>query len=155
MLDPASVAPAGCIGRCNALNELVNGKPSRLGTLLAQCCRVPVAVGHFMNVWLTLGKKAELGAIEEALRDTAAAPYLKVSGGPVGEGVTALDCVHHRDQALVGRLRLDPRDAEQRTVCLTIAGDNLRLGAATNAVRIASRWFPSADPALQAPGNTP
>jgi aspartate-semialdehyde dehydrogenase len=28
----------------------------------------------------------------------------------------------------------------------------LRLGAATNAVRIASRWFPSADPDLQAPG---
>jgi aspartate-semialdehyde dehydrogenase len=27
----------------------------------------------------------------------------------------------------------------------------LRLGAATNAVRIASRWFPSADPDLQSP----
>ena len=34
---------------------------------------------------------------------------------------------------------------------LFVTGDNLRLGAATNAVRIASRWFPSADKALQAP----
>jgi aspartate-semialdehyde dehydrogenase len=29
-------------------------------------------------------------------------------------------------------------------------GDNLRLGAATNAVRVASRWFKSSDPELQA-----
>jgi aspartate-semialdehyde dehydrogenase len=36
-------------------------------------------------------------------------------------------------------------------VCLTVVGDNLRLGAATNAVRIATRWFPSADRDLQAP----
>jgi aspartate-semialdehyde dehydrogenase len=35
-------------------------------------------------------------------------------------------------------------------VCLTVVGDNLRLGAATNAVRVASRWFRSADPDLQA-----
>jgi aspartate-semialdehyde dehydrogenase len=31
-----------------------------------------------------------------------------------------------------------------------MAADNLRLGAATNAVRIASCWFPSQDPDLQA-----
>ena len=29
-----------------------------------------------------------------------------------------------------------------------VVADNLRLGAATNAVRIASRWFPSEDAAL-------
>ena len=40
----------------------------------------------------------------------------------------------------------DDRHAEKR------AGDNLRLGAATNAVRIASRWFPVEDRALAAPG---
>jgi aspartate-semialdehyde dehydrogenase len=50
----------------------------------------------------------------------------------------------------VGRVRRDPRDASRRTVCLTVVGDNLRLGAATNGVRIASRWFPSADADLQA-----
>jgi len=55
-----------------------------------------------------------------------------------------------RDRAIVGRLRLDDRDPTGRSVCLTVVGDNLRLGAATNAVRIASRWFPSADPDLGA-----
>jgi aspartate-semialdehyde dehydrogenase len=63
--------------------------------------------------------------------------------------------VHQRDRALVGRLRRDGRDSEGRSFCLTIAADNLRLGAATNAIRIASRWFPSADPELSAPGHQP
>jgi aspartate-semialdehyde dehydrogenase len=61
-----------------------------------------------------------------------------------------LASLHDRDRALVGRVRRDPRDATRRTVCVTIVGDNLRLGAATNAVRIASRWFPSSDADLQA-----
>ena len=108
-----------------------------------------------MNVWLELKQAAPLSEIEAALQKTAAAPYLKVSPGPVGEGLTALDCVHNRDQALAGRLRIDPRDESGKTVCLTVAGDNLRLGAATNAIRIASRWFESADADLQAPGNVP
>lgn len=139
--------------------KLMNESRKILGTaaleVSAQCCRVPVAVGHFMNVWLELKRAAPPREIEAALQETAAAPFLKVSPGSVGEGLTALDCVHNRDQALAGRLRLDPRDKSGKTICLTIAGDNLRLGAATNAIRIASRWFESADPDLQAPGNMP
>jgi len=69
--------------------------------------------------------------------------------GAAGEGLSALSCVHDRDRALVGRLRPDARDKSRRSICLTVAGDNLRLGAATNAVRVASRWFPSADRDLQ------
>ncbi len=121
----------------------------------AQCCRVPVAVGHYMNVWLTLNQAASLTDLERALQDTGAAPFLAVHAGPVGEGLSALACVNDRDRALVGRLRIDPRDDSGRTVCLTVVGDNLRLGAATNAIRVASRWFPSRDPLLQAPGNVP
>ena len=48
------------------------------------------------------------------------------------------------------RVRPDARDKSGRTLCLTVVGDNLRLGAATNAVRVASRWFKSADTELQA-----
>jgi len=121
----------------------------------AQCCRVPVAVGHYMNVWLELRRAPSLADIEAALQQAGAAPFLKVSPGSVGDGMSALACVHDRDRALVGRLRIDPRDDSGKTFCLTVAGDNLRLGAATNAVRIASRWFPSEDPQLQSPGNLP
>ena len=40
-----------------------------------------------------------------------------------------------------------------RSFCITVVGDNLRLGAATNAVRIATRWFPTADRELQSPAH--
>ncbi len=121
----------------------------------AQCCRVPVTVGHFMNAWITFRDATTPEDVEAAWARSDRAPYLTIDRGPVGESLTALACVHDRDRTLVGRLRRDPRDSEGRTYCMTIAGDNLRLGAATNAVRIASRWFSSADPDLQAPGNTP
>ena len=114
----------------------------------AQCCRVAVAVGHYENVWLTLGKRTTLEEIGAVLGDPRQAPFVRWLPGAVGEGLSAVACVHERDRALVGRLRFDDRDASGRTVCLTVVGDNLRLGAATNAVRIASRWVPSADPLL-------
>jgi aspartate-semialdehyde dehydrogenase len=116
----------------------------------AQCCRVPVAVGHYENIWLTLGKKASLDEISDVLADAGQAPFVRWFPGNTGDGLTALSCVHDRDRALVGRLRADDRDATGRTVCLTVVGDNLRLGAATNAVRAASRWFRSEDADLNA-----
>jgi aspartate-semialdehyde dehydrogenase len=36
-------------------------------------------------------------------------------------------------------VRHDERDASGKTMCITVIADNLRLGAATNAVRIATR----------------
>jgi aspartate-semialdehyde dehydrogenase len=118
----------------------------------AQCCRVAVAVGHYINAWITLRERTELGQIEASLGDGATAPFIRFFPGSSGDGLSALACVHDRDRALVGRLRRDDRDPSGRSVCLTVAGDNLRLGAATNAVRIASRWYPSADPDLQVRG---
>ena len=111
-----------------------------------QCCRVPVAVGHYMNAWITFERPAELKEVEKALAET---PFARYFPGPEGDGLTALACVHDRDRALVGRLRRDLRDETKRGICLTLCGDNLRLGAATNAVRIASRWFPCKDLDLQ------
>jgi len=116
----------------------------------AQCCRVAVAVGHYLNAWITLGERAELEAIAKTLADPAESPFVRYFPGATGGGITALACAHDRDRALVGRLRRDPRDASGRSVCLTMAADNLRLGAATNAIRIASRWFRSEDADLAA-----
>jgi aspartate-semialdehyde dehydrogenase len=119
----------------------------------AQCCRVPVAVGHYMNAWISLAEKAELADIETLLGDPKQTSFLRFFSGPTGEGLSALSCVHDRDRALVGRLRRDARDETGRSICLSIAADNLRLGAATNAIRIASRWFPVRDQNLAAPGH--
>jgi aspartate-semialdehyde dehydrogenase len=116
----------------------------------AQCCRVGVAVGHYENAWVTFGKEISLERIAQVLSDEAKAPFVRFLPGAAGEGLSALYCVKDRDRALVGRLRFDARDPSRRTVCITVVGDNLRLGAATNAVRAASRWFKSSDPELQA-----
>lgn len=112
----------------------------------AQCCRVPVAVGHYETVWVRLRDAAQLKDIEQAL--TKDSRYTDVFPGSEGAGLTALATVQRRDRALVGRLRRDPRGPDGKAFCLTVAGDNLRLGAATNAVRIAARWYASADAEL-------
>jgi aspartate-semialdehyde dehydrogenase len=119
----------------------------------AQCCRVPVAVGHYINAWITFGRRVELDEVAAILSDPIAAPFVRFFPGAAGDGLTALACVHDRDRALVSRLRRDVRDAAGRSICLTVAGDNLRLGAATNAIRVASRWFASHDLDLAAPGS--
>jgi aspartate-semialdehyde dehydrogenase len=116
----------------------------------AQCCRVGVAVGHYENAWITFRKPVALDRIAALLGDAAKAPFVNFLPGAAGDGLSAIYAVKARDRALVGRLRPDARDKSGRTVCLTVVGDNLRLGAATNAVRIASRWYMSSDPELQA-----
>ncbi|HLT37546.1 MAG TPA: aspartate-semialdehyde dehydrogenase [Enhygromyxa sp.] len=112
----------------------------------AQCCRVPVPVGHYENVWIELAEPANQAALAEVF---AEAPFVHWLPGAEGAGLTALATVHQRDHALVGRLRPDNRDPSGRRWCLTVAADNLRLGAATNAVRIASVWFGGEDSALR------
>lgn len=119
----------------------------------AQACRVPVAVGHYEQAWIRCERPVAVADVQALLVDERAAPLVRLIATPDGAGLTALACVHDRDHALAGRIRVDPRAPEE--VCITVAGDNLRLGAATNAVRIAARWFPAADPVLQAPGLLP
>lgn len=139
--------------------KLVNESRKILGlsglAVSAQCCRVPVAVGHYMNAWVTLGRSAEPTDLEAAINAEGAAPFVRLLPGAEGDGLTALATVQHRDHTLAGRIRRDHRDDSGRSFCITVAGDNLRLGAATNAVRIASRWYPSSDPLFQSPGLAP
>ncbi|MBL4684809.1 MAG: aspartate-semialdehyde dehydrogenase [Nannocystaceae bacterium] len=111
----------------------------------AQCCRVPVAVGHYINAWIELGESVTLAEVEAVLADESSSPFVRLLPGPQGDGLSALHCVADRDRALVGRIRHDLRDEMRRTLCVTVAADNLRLGAATNAVRAANRWFPGQD----------
>ena len=114
--------------------------------ICAQCCRVPVAVGHYENVWLELATPCTAEALAATFDG---ALFVDLLPGAAGEGLTALATVHRRDRVLVGRLRADPRQPQGARWCLTVAADNLRLGAATNAVRVASRWFASRDTELQ------
>ncbi len=114
----------------------------------AQCCRVPVAVGHYEQLWLTTKRPTSLENLETLLADGARAPWVRVYRGASGQGLSSLAATEHRDEALAGRVRARLDDTTGTRYCMTVAADNLRLGAATNAVRVAASWFPSADAAL-------
>ncbi len=95
----------------------------------ATCVRVPVEIGHGGAAAVELERVL---SVEEARAALAAMPGVAVvedPWGPVPRDVAGQDTVR------VGRLRSDPDDP--RTLHLWIVGDNLRKGAATNAVQIA------------------
>ncbi len=96
----------------------------------ATCVRVPVYVGHTMTANVEFTRPMDRAQAVEALRD---APGVRL----VDEGAgapTALDGAGI-DPVLVGRLREDPSRAN--TLDLWVTGDNLRKGAALNAVQMA------------------
>ena len=98
----------------------------------ATCVRVPVFVGHSESVNVQTREPLSPERCRELL---AGAPgVLVVDSPPDGEYPLASDAAG-RDDVLVGRIRSDPSD--ERCLNLWIVGDNLRKGAATNAVQIA------------------
>jgi aspartate-semialdehyde dehydrogenase len=98
----------------------------------ATCVRVPVITGHSESVNVQTREPLSPEACRELL---AAAPGVVVVDAP-GEGIypLAID-VAGRDDVLVGRIRRDP--SHERCLNLWVVGDNLRKGAATNAVQVA------------------
>jgi aspartate-semialdehyde dehydrogenase len=98
----------------------------------ATCARVPVFTGH--SVSANVQTRDPLSP-EECRAVLAGSPGLTVIDDPTnGLYPTALDAVG-RDDVLVGRIRRDP--SHERCLNLWIVGNNLRKGAATNAVQVA------------------
>lgn len=90
------------------------------------CVRVPVMVGHAIEVRASFAQEVDLGRALEAL---SAFPNLLVEEAP-----TPLEAAG-RDETFVGRVRLDL--ADPRTLNFFVVGDNLLKGAALNTVQIA------------------
>ena len=99
----------------------------------ATVVRVPVVVGHSVSLLLELKRPIEA---DEARRVLAAAPGIEVVDDPSSDAFpTPLDAAG-RDEVLVGRIREGDRPG---TLLLFASADNLRKGAALNAVQIAER----------------
>ncbi len=92
----------------------------------ATCVRVPVMVGHAEAVWLELEDELSAAQARELL---SAAPSVRV------EDVPSPGKARGGDEVLVGRVRRDP--TVERGLALFLAADNLRKGAALNAIQIA------------------
>jgi aspartate-semialdehyde dehydrogenase len=98
----------------------------------ATCARVPVVTGHSESVNV---QTREPMSPEECRELLAAAPGVVVVDSPAnGVYPLAIDAAG-RDEVLVGRIRRDP--SHEGCLNLWIVGDNLRKGAATNAIQIA------------------
>ncbi len=92
----------------------------------ATCVRVPVMVGHAEAVWI---ETVEPIAATEAERILSGAPGLRLEKVPAHGHAVGIDDV------LVGRVRTDP--AAENGLALFLICDNLRKGAALNAIQIA------------------
>ncbi|MGH3110735.1 MAG: aspartate-semialdehyde dehydrogenase, partial [Gaiellaceae bacterium] len=91
----------------------------------ATCVRVPVLVGHAEALWVET---------EEPLAPEAAERILGGASGIRHEPFPTPLAAAGLDEVLVGRIRRDPADASG--LALFLACDNLRKGAALNAIQI-------------------
>ncbi len=102
----------------------------------ATCVRVPVFGGHSESVNVEFEKAFDVAEARELLMK---APGVVVQDDPGKDlypmPLTAWD----RDEVFVGRLRRD--DTIANGLSMWIVSDNLRKGAATNAVQIAEEWM--------------
>ncbi|MBL0129418.1 MAG: aspartate-semialdehyde dehydrogenase [Flavobacteriales bacterium] len=98
----------------------------------ATAVRVPVTGGHSEAVNVEFAKEFELDEVRKLLRE---APGLQLMDEPEKDEYPMPLIAHGRDEVFVGRLRRD--ETQPRTLNMWIVADNLRKGAATNAVQIA------------------
>jgi aspartate-semialdehyde dehydrogenase len=92
------------------------------------CVRVPVFTGHSLSINAEFERSI---TPERAVELLALAPGVELSDIP-----TPLDAAG-RDPSFVGRVRRDPGVADGKGLALFVSNDNLRKGAALNAIQIA------------------
>lgn len=109
--------------------------------ITATAVRIPVIGGHSEAVNVEFEKPFELGELTNILKQT---PGVIVADDLSSQEYPMPMTAHEKDDVFVGRIRRD--ETQENTVNLWIVSDNLRKGAATNAVQIAEYlvsqpWF--------------
>ena len=97
----------------------------------ATCVRVPVVTSHSEAVWV---RTREPIAPDEARALLAAEDGITVVDDPAANAYPMAIAAEGRDDVFVGRIRRDLGDPN--ALALWVVSDNLRKGAATNAVQI-------------------
>ena len=94
--------------------------------------RIPVVGGHSESVNIEFENDFDRAEVKQIL---AAAPGIVVQDEPAQQIYPMPLWAHERDDVFVGRIRRD--ETQPNTLNMWIVSDNLRKGAATNAVQIA------------------
>lgn len=98
----------------------------------ATTVRIPVMGGHSESVNIEFEQDFDLAEVKQLL---ATAPGVVLVDDPATQQYPMPKDAHERDEVFVGRLRRD--ETQPKTLNLWVVSDNLRKGAATNAVQIA------------------
>ena len=98
----------------------------------ATTVRIPVMGGHSESVNIEFENEFELKDIFEIMKNT---PGIILQDDPANQIYPMPMNAHQKDEVFVGRIRRD--ESQPKTVNMWIVADNLRKGAATNAVQIA------------------
>jgi aspartate-semialdehyde dehydrogenase len=98
----------------------------------ATCVRVPVVTGHSEAINVETREPLSPERARELLRD---APGVTVLDDPDANSYPLAIDAAGKDDVFVGRIRRDP--GNERALDLWVVSDNLRKGAATNAVQLA------------------
>ena len=102
--------------------------------LHATCVRVPVFIGHAEAIDLEFENPIDEEDARDALRGQ---PGVTVIDHRMDEGYVTPAEAAGEDAVFVSRLRSDP--TVEHGLCMWVVSDNLRKGAALNAVQIAER----------------
>jgi aspartate-semialdehyde dehydrogenase len=104
--------------------------------ITATTVRVPVYYGHSESINVELGSAYDLDELKGVL---AAGKGIIMADDPANlKYPMAIDCEDH-DEVYVGRVRRD--DSVENGLNLWVVADNIRKGAATNAVQIAEEYI--------------
>jgi aspartate-semialdehyde dehydrogenase len=98
----------------------------------ATTVRIPVMGGHSESVNVEFENEFDLAEVRSLLSN---APGVVVVDDPTTQQYPMPKDAHERDEVFVGRLRRD--ETQSKTLNMWVVSDNLRKGAATNAVQIA------------------
>ena len=99
--------------------------------ITATVVRVPVVGGHSEAVNVELRREYNLDDVRRLIADT---PGVILYDDPARNQYPMPILAHHRDEVWVGRLRRDP--SRPNSLNLWVVADNIRKGAATNAIQI-------------------
>ena len=94
--------------------------------------RIPVMGGHSESVNIEFEEEFELDEVKRILADS---PGIIVVDDPATQQYPMPMDAHEKDEVFIGRIRRD--ETQPKTLNMWIVSDNLRKGAATNAVQIA------------------
>ncbi len=104
----------------------------RTFSISATAVRIPTAGGHSESVNVEFNTDFELNTVRQLLNES---PGVTVQDNPDTNTYPMPIYAHDKDEVFVGRIRRD--ETQRNTLNMWIVSDNLRKGAATNAVQIA------------------